>query len=50
MELQMFIGGDWVAAHSGATTFATSPATGEKLGTVPAGDAASPSTGGRRRA
>ena len=37
MELQMFIGGDWVAAHSGATTLATSPATGEELGTVPAG-------------
>jgi acyl-CoA reductase-like NAD-dependent aldehyde dehydrogenase len=34
----MFVDGDWVGAGSGATTVATSPATGEVLATVPEGD------------
>ncbi len=34
----MFVDGVWVPARSGAGTVATSPATGEKLGTVPEGD------------
>jgi acyl-CoA reductase-like NAD-dependent aldehyde dehydrogenase len=34
----MFVDGAWVAARSGATAVAISPATGEKLGTVPEGD------------
>jgi acyl-CoA reductase-like NAD-dependent aldehyde dehydrogenase len=38
MDLQMFVDGDWVSARSGATVVATSPATGEELGTVPEGD------------
>ncbi|MGX6604742.1 aldehyde dehydrogenase family protein [Micromonosporaceae bacterium Da 78-11] len=38
MDLQMFVDGAWVAARSGATTDATSPATGAGLGAVPAGD------------
>ena len=38
MELQMFVDGAWSTARSGATAVATSPATGEKLGTVPEGD------------
>jgi acyl-CoA reductase-like NAD-dependent aldehyde dehydrogenase len=38
MELRMFVDGVWTAARSGATSVATSPATGERLGTVPDGD------------
>jgi acyl-CoA reductase-like NAD-dependent aldehyde dehydrogenase len=38
MELAMFVDGAWVPARSGATIVATSPATGEKLGTVPEAD------------
>ena len=38
MKLQMFVDGAWVSARSAATTVATSPATGEELGTVPEGD------------
>ncbi|MGI8714409.1 MAG: aldehyde dehydrogenase family protein [Solirubrobacteraceae bacterium] len=34
---QMFVGGEWRASLSGATFNATSPATGEALGTVPEG-------------
>jgi acyl-CoA reductase-like NAD-dependent aldehyde dehydrogenase len=34
----MFVDGGWVGARSAATTVATSPATGEQLGTVPDGD------------
>ncbi len=34
----MFIGGSWRASASGQTATATSPATGEELGTVPQGD------------
>ena len=33
----MFIGGRWVASEGGAVLEATSPATGEPIGTVPAG-------------
>jgi succinate-semialdehyde dehydrogenase/glutarate-semialdehyde dehydrogenase len=33
----MYIGGDWVESESGATMESTSPATGEVIGTVPAG-------------
>jgi acyl-CoA reductase-like NAD-dependent aldehyde dehydrogenase len=33
----MFIGGDWVESESGAVMEATSPATGETVGTVPEG-------------
>jgi len=36
----MFVGGAWVASRSGAAAVAVSPATGEKLGTVPEGDRA----------
>ncbi|MDQ6773625.1 MAG: aldehyde dehydrogenase family protein, partial [Candidatus Dormibacteraeota bacterium] len=35
---QMFIGGGWANAASGATVEATSPATGESLGPIPEGD------------
>ena len=35
----MFIDGAWVEARSGETFDVTNPATGEVLGTVPAGDA-----------
>jgi acyl-CoA reductase-like NAD-dependent aldehyde dehydrogenase len=35
---QMFLGGRWQAAASGETSDATSPATGELIGTVPLGD------------
>jgi succinate-semialdehyde dehydrogenase/glutarate-semialdehyde dehydrogenase len=35
---QMFIGGEWQAGASGETLDATSPATGEVIGTVPQGD------------
>ncbi|MGH2866196.1 MAG: aldehyde dehydrogenase family protein [Solirubrobacteraceae bacterium] len=35
---EMFVGGEWRAAASGETTTATSPATGETIGTVAAGD------------
>jgi acyl-CoA reductase-like NAD-dependent aldehyde dehydrogenase len=38
MRLQMFVDGRWIPARSGATVGATSPATGEQLGTVPDGD------------
>jgi acyl-CoA reductase-like NAD-dependent aldehyde dehydrogenase len=34
----MFVGGEWRPSQTGATTVATSPATGEALGTVPEGD------------
>src|SRR4051812_5230893 len=40
MQHQMFVGGAWTSALSGATTVATSPATGERLGTVPEGERA----------
>jgi acyl-CoA reductase-like NAD-dependent aldehyde dehydrogenase len=36
--MEMLIDGAWVAAHSGATFTAESPATGEPIGDVPAGD------------
>ncbi|MDQ1673925.1 MAG: hypothetical protein QOC98_2487, partial [Frankiaceae bacterium] len=36
----MFIGGEWRGSRSGATSEATSPATGETLGTLPEGDRA----------
>ncbi len=35
---QMFVGGDWRASASGETFDATSPATGERIGSVPQGD------------
>ncbi|HEV3053528.1 MAG TPA: aldehyde dehydrogenase family protein [Solirubrobacteraceae bacterium] len=35
---QMFVGGDWGPSGSGETFDATSPATGEVIGTVPNGD------------
>jgi succinate-semialdehyde dehydrogenase/glutarate-semialdehyde dehydrogenase len=35
---QMFFGGDWRSSASGETFDATSPATGELIGTVPQGD------------
>ena len=35
----MFIDGSWVEAQSGHTFEVTNPATGEVLGSVPAGDA-----------
>jgi acyl-CoA reductase-like NAD-dependent aldehyde dehydrogenase len=35
---QMFVGGDWRPSASGETFDATSPATGELIGTVPEGD------------
>jgi acyl-CoA reductase-like NAD-dependent aldehyde dehydrogenase len=38
MQLQMFVDGAWTPARSAATTVATSPATGESLGSVPNGD------------
>jgi acyl-CoA reductase-like NAD-dependent aldehyde dehydrogenase len=38
MDLQMFVDGEWIPARSGATTVATSPATGEQLATIPEGD------------
>jgi acyl-CoA reductase-like NAD-dependent aldehyde dehydrogenase len=34
-EHRMFIGGEWVGSESGATFEATSPATGEVIGTLP---------------
>ena len=37
-EQQMFVGGDWRASASGETFDATSPATGEKIATIPQGD------------
>ena len=37
-EYAMFVDGGWRPARSGATAAATSPATGEQLGTVPEGD------------
>ena len=36
-EYRMLIGGDWVASESGATFDATSPSTGEVIGSVPEG-------------
>ena len=36
-EYRMLIGGDWVASESGATFEATSPSTGEVIGSVPEG-------------
>jgi succinate-semialdehyde dehydrogenase/glutarate-semialdehyde dehydrogenase len=33
----MYIAGEWVDSESGERTEATSPATGESLGTLPAG-------------
>ncbi len=35
---QMFFGGQWRPSASGETFAATSPATGEQIGTVPEGD------------
>src|SRR3984957_10274052 len=35
---QMFVGGDWRGRASGETVDATSPATGQPIGTVPQGD------------
>src|SRR5438105_5217494 len=35
---QMFVGGDWRLGATGETFDATSPATGERIGTVPQGD------------
>ncbi|MGA9858541.1 MAG: aldehyde dehydrogenase family protein [Solirubrobacteraceae bacterium] len=37
-EHQMFIGGGWRPAATGESSTATSPATGETIGTVPSGD------------
>ncbi|HEX5468852.1 MAG TPA: aldehyde dehydrogenase family protein [Gaiellaceae bacterium] len=37
MDHRMLIAGEWVGSGSGETLVATSPATGESLGTVPAG-------------
>ncbi len=37
-EQGMFIGGGWQASQTGETTGATSPATGEAIGSVPRGD------------
>jgi acyl-CoA reductase-like NAD-dependent aldehyde dehydrogenase len=37
MDQRMFIGGAWVESESGERLEATSPATGESLGTVPSG-------------
>jgi acyl-CoA reductase-like NAD-dependent aldehyde dehydrogenase len=37
VDYRMHIAGDWVASESGATLEATSPATGERIGTVPEG-------------
>src|ERR1700759_1117986 len=37
-EQLMFVGGDWRASAPGETFDATSPATGEVIGTVPQGD------------
>jgi acyl-CoA reductase-like NAD-dependent aldehyde dehydrogenase len=36
-EHRMLIGGDWVASESGATFDATSPSTGEVIGSIPEG-------------
>ena len=38
MTTRMFVDGEWCDAASGATTTATSPATGESLGPVAEGD------------
>ncbi|WP_203831145.1 aldehyde dehydrogenase family protein [Actinoplanes palleronii] len=38
MDLRMFVDGDWREARSGTVATATSPATGEAIGTVPDGD------------
>jgi acyl-CoA reductase-like NAD-dependent aldehyde dehydrogenase len=37
-QLEMFIGGEWTAGLSGDSAPATSPATGETIGTIPQGD------------
>ena len=36
-DYEMVVGGDWVESESGARFEATSPATGESLGTLPEG-------------
>ena len=36
-EYRMFIGGEWVGSESGAVFEATSPSSGEVIGTVPEG-------------
>ena len=36
-EHRMLIGGEWVASESGATFDATSPSTGEVIGSLPEG-------------
>ncbi|MDQ4109408.1 MAG: aldehyde dehydrogenase family protein, partial [Actinomycetota bacterium] len=36
-EHRMLIGGDWVASGSGETFDATSPSTGEVIGSIPQG-------------
>ena len=36
-HVRMWIGGEWVDAEGGATFEATSPSTGEVIGTVPEG-------------
>ena len=36
-EYRMLIGGEWVASESGATFDATSPSTGEVIGSIPEG-------------
>ncbi|WP_436534166.1 aldehyde dehydrogenase family protein [Actinoplanes sp. HUAS TT8] len=38
MDLRMFVGGTWCDARSGSVSAATSPATGEVIGSVPDGD------------
>jgi acyl-CoA reductase-like NAD-dependent aldehyde dehydrogenase len=40
MQHRMYVDGAWIAARTGATTVATSPATGTELGTIPDGDRA----------
>jgi len=37
MDYRMFIAGEWVESESGATMESTSPATGERIGSVPEG-------------
>ena len=47
---QMFVGGEWRPSASGETFDATSPATGEQIGTVPQGDRDDARARDRRRA
>ncbi len=47
---QMFVGGSWQPSASGETFDATSPATGELIGTVPHGDRERRAARDRRRA